>query len=179
MGTTPEQAKSRLLRGGRWRPTLLQLWEECHVILLLDRSLCGVCPVRATAELSSPKPVTTMTQSTTTCSHGAEWNLLSYQAGLGLVTDQDRSSSLLPPPFFFVCLFSPGCPETYSVDQTFNSQTSPCLCLCLLSAVMKGKHRHTQLMLFLKACLVGKQVWWAVIVCRVDLSGCGTLPRLK
>lgn len=85
-------------------PTLLQLWEECHVILLLDGSLCGVCPVRATAELSSPKPVTTMTQSTTTCSHGAEWNLLSYQAGLGLVTDQDRSSSLLPAPPFF-CLF--------------------------------------------------------------------------
>lgn len=72
--------------------------------LLLDGSLCSVCPVRATAELSSPKPVTTMTQSTTTCSHGAEWNLLSYQAGLGLVTDQDRSSSLLPAPPFF-CLF--------------------------------------------------------------------------
>lgn len=41
--------------------------------------------MRAAVDLSSPRFVTMVTQNATTHSHGAVWDLLSYQAGLGLV----------------------------------------------------------------------------------------------
>lgn len=41
---------------------------------------------RAAAELSSPRLVTTVTENARTHSQGPEWGLLSYQAGLELVT---------------------------------------------------------------------------------------------
>lgn len=85
------------------RPTPKQAKSQCPVVACGDLPCCNsgksamwschwiahhvVCTLWTATELSSyHRSVTTVTQSTTTHSPGAEWNLLSYRAGLGLVT---------------------------------------------------------------------------------------------
>lgn len=125
-------------------------------------------PCEGCSRLSSPRSVTVMTQNPMTHSRGAEWNLLSHQAGLGLATDQaDHIPCFVLVCFFvlFICLLRLALAILNLLCRPFTQRFS-CLCLCLLSARMKGKSHCAQLTLFLKACLVGKQLWWAVSACR-------------
>lgn len=54
--------------------------------ILLHGVPCGMYPVTAAVEVSSPRSVATVAQNATAHPHGAEWNLLSYLAGFGSVT---------------------------------------------------------------------------------------------